>query len=273
MLLLRTRSCWVKHSWPPGGAMKWDLSKRGLGKDVFLTLHLPWPRRTWAVIGAQWTCGHLHSYSPDMFFGSLILKWDCQNPLLCSFVLVALRKIETSHHLSIDKSHQHTEIFQKPSLSIDIPQKPQPGDLPPKPLPLELTQKPQVGDLPPKPGELPPKPQLGDLPPKPQLGDLPPKPQMKDLPPKPQLGELLAKTQGGEASLKPQPSEANQKSHSLDLSPSVQSRDTVQRQPSEESNDITHTLPETPVPLPRKINMVGIIPYRSEYPWWSLKLL
>ncbi|XP_074754532.1 arf-GAP with SH3 domain, ANK repeat and PH domain-containing protein 1 isoform X4 [Athene noctua] len=168
---------------------------------------------------------------------------------------VALRKIETSHHLSIDKSHQHTDIFQKPSLSIDIPQKPQPGDLPPKPLPLELTQKPQVGDLPPKPGELPPKPQLGDLPPKPQLGDLPPKPQMKDLPPKPHLGELLAKTQGGEASPKPQPSEANQKSHSLDLSPNVQSRDTVQRQASEESNDITHTLPETPVPLPRKINM------------------
>ncbi|XP_065609247.1 arf-GAP with SH3 domain, ANK repeat and PH domain-containing protein 1 isoform X2 [Cyrtonyx montezumae] len=167
---------------------------------------------------------------------------------------VALRKIETSHHLSIDKSSQHSEMF-KPSLSIDIPQKPQPGDLPPKPLPLELTQKPQVGDLPPKPGELPPKPQLGDLPPKPQLGDLPPKPQIKDLPPKPQLGELLAKTQAGEASPKPQPSEANQKSHSLDLSPNVQSRDAVQKQASEESNDVTHTLPETPVPLPRKINM------------------
>ena len=203
----------------------------------------------------------------------LILKWNCEKPLLCFFVLVALRKIETSHHLSIDKSHQHTEIFQKPSLSIDIPQKPQPGDLPPKPLPLELTQKPQVGDLPPKPGELPPKPQLGDLPPKPQLGDLPPKPQMKDLPPKPQLGELLAKTQGGEASPKLQPSEANQKSHSLDLSLNVQSRDTVQRQASEESNDITHTLPETPVPLPRKINMVGIIPASWEHPWKVLKLL
>ncbi|NWJ02777.1 ASAP1 protein, partial [Crypturellus undulatus] len=168
---------------------------------------------------------------------------------------VALRKIETSHHLSIDKSNQHAEIFQKSSLSIDIPQKPQPGELPPKPLPLELTQKPQVGDLPPKPGELPPKPQLGDLPPKPQLGDLPPKPQMKDLPPKPQLGEVLAKTQGGEPSPKPQPAEANQKSHSLDLSPNVQSRDPVQKQASEESNDITHTVPETPVPLPRKINM------------------
>lgn len=165
------------------------------------------------------------------------------------------------------------EMFQKPSLSIDIPQKPQPGDLPPKPLPLELTQKPQVGDLPPKPGELPPKPQLGDLPPKPQLGDLPPKPQMKDLPPKPQLGELLAKTQGGEAAAKPQPSEANQKSHSIDLSPNVQSRETVQRQASEESNDLTHTLPETPVPLPRKINMVGITPAPWKYPWKALKLL
>ncbi|XP_050796611.1 arf-GAP with SH3 domain, ANK repeat and PH domain-containing protein 1 isoform X5 [Gopherus flavomarginatus] len=102
---------------------------------------------------------------------------------------VALRKIETSHHLSIDRSNQHLEIFQKSSQSVDLPQKPQPGDLPPKPQPVELAQKPLVGELPPKPGELPPKPQLGDLPPKPQLGDLPPKPHMKDLPPKPQLGE------------------------------------------------------------------------------------
>uniref|UniRef100_A0A674JWF7 ArfGAP with SH3 domain, ankyrin repeat and PH domain 1 n=1 Tax=Terrapene triunguis TaxID=2587831 RepID=A0A674JWF7_9SAUR len=168
---------------------------------------------------------------------------------------VALRKIETSHHLSIDRSNQHVEIFQKSSQSIDLPQKPQPGDLPPKPQPVELAQKPPIGELPPKPGELPPKPQLGDLPPKPQLGDLPPKPQMKDLPPKPQLGEVLAKTQAGESSPKPQPSEANQKSHSIDLSPNVHSRDTVQKQVSEDSNDVTHTLPETPVPLPRKINM------------------
>uniref|UniRef100_A0A8C4Y555 ArfGAP with SH3 domain, ankyrin repeat and PH domain 1 n=1 Tax=Gopherus evgoodei TaxID=1825980 RepID=A0A8C4Y555_9SAUR len=168
---------------------------------------------------------------------------------------VALRKIETSHHLSIDRSNQHLEIFQKSSQSVDLPQKPQPGDLPPKPQPVELAQKPLVGELPPKPGELPPKPQLGDLPPKPQLGDLPPKPHMKDLPPKPQLGEVLAKTQAGESSPKPQPSEANQKSHSIDLSPNVHSRDTVQKQVSEDSNDVTHTLPETPVPLPRKINM------------------
>ncbi|KAM9164444.1 arf-GAP with SH3 domain, ANK repeat and PH domain-containing protein 1 isoform 1-T1 [Pangshura tecta] len=168
---------------------------------------------------------------------------------------VALRKIEASHHLSIDRSNQHLEIFQKSSQSVDLSQKPQPGDLPPKPQPVELAQKPLVGELPPKPGELPPKPQLGDLPPKPQLGDLPPKPHMKDLPPKPQLGEVLAKTQAGESSPKPQPSEANQKSHSIDLSPNVHSRDTVQKQVSEDSNDVTHTLPETPVPLPRKINM------------------
>uniref|UniRef100_A0A8C0JF27 ArfGAP with SH3 domain, ankyrin repeat and PH domain 1 n=1 Tax=Chelonoidis abingdonii TaxID=106734 RepID=A0A8C0JF27_CHEAB len=162
---------------------------------------------------------------------------------------------QSSHHLSIDRSNQHLEIFQKSSQSVDLPQKPQPGDLPPKPQPVELAQKPLVGELPPKPGELPPKPQLGDLPPKPQLGDLPPKPHMKDLPPKPQLGEVLAKTQAGESSPKPQPSEANQKSHSIDLSPNVHSRDTVQKQVSEDSNDVTHTLPETPVPLPRKINM------------------
>ncbi|XP_060631860.2 arf-GAP with SH3 domain, ANK repeat and PH domain-containing protein 1 isoform X3 [Anolis sagrei] len=168
---------------------------------------------------------------------------------------VALRKIETIHLPSIDKSSQHSEMFQKSaSLCIDVPQKPQSGDLPPKPQALELPQKPQIGDLPPKPGELPPKPQLGDLPPKPQLADLPPKPQMKDLPPKPQLGDALAKTPG-EISPKPQPSEANQKSHSLDLSPKVQSKETVQKQTSEDSNDVAHALPETPVPLPRKINM------------------
>ncbi|XP_044306380.1 arf-GAP with SH3 domain, ANK repeat and PH domain-containing protein 1 isoform X5 [Varanus komodoensis] len=169
---------------------------------------------------------------------------------------VALRKIETIHLPSVDKSSQHSEIFQKSSsLSIDLPQKPQPGDLPPKPQPLELSQKPQIGDLPPKPGELPPKPQLGDLPPKPQLADLPPKPQMKDLPPKPQLGDSLVKTPGGEVSSKSQSSEANQKSHSVDLSPKVHSKETIQKQSSEDSNDVTHALPETPVPLPRKINM------------------
>ncbi|XP_008981508.1 arf-GAP with SH3 domain, ANK repeat and PH domain-containing protein 1 isoform X2 [Callithrix jacchus] len=163
---------------------------------------------------------------------------------------VALRKTD---HLSLDKANIPPEIFQKSSQLAELPQKPPPGDLPPKP--TELTPKPQVGDLPPKPGELPPKPQLGDLPPKPQLSDLPPKPQMKDLPPKPQLGDLLAKSQTGDVSPKAQqPSEVTPKSHPLDLSPNVQSRDAIQKQASEDSNDLTPTLPETPVPLPRKIN-------------------
>ncbi|XP_027453477.1 arf-GAP with SH3 domain, ANK repeat and PH domain-containing protein 1 isoform X3 [Zalophus californianus] len=166
---------------------------------------------------------------------------------------VALRKTETSHHLSLDKASSPPEIFQKSSQLAELPQKPPPGDLPPKP--SELAPKPQIGDLPPKPGELPPKPQLGDLPPKPQLADLPPKPQMKDLPPKPQLGDLLAKSQTGEVSPKAQqPPDITQKSHPADLSPNVQSRDAIQKQASEDSNDLTPTLPETPVPLPRKIN-------------------
>ncbi|PNI33672.1 ASAP1 isoform 15, partial [Pan troglodytes] len=163
---------------------------------------------------------------------------------------VALRKTD---HLSLDKANIPPEIFQKSSQLAELPQKPPPGDLPPKP--TELAPKPQIGDLPPKPGELPPKPQLGDLPPKPQLSDLPPKPQMKDLPPKPQLGDLLAKSQTGDVSPKAQqPSEVTLKSHPLDLSPNVQSRDAIQKQASEDSNDLTPTLPETPVPLPRKIN-------------------
>ncbi|XP_048214376.1 arf-GAP with SH3 domain, ANK repeat and PH domain-containing protein 1 isoform X2 [Perognathus longimembris pacificus] len=165
---------------------------------------------------------------------------------------VALRKTETSHHLSLDKTNVPLEVFQKSTPLAELAQKPPPGDLPPKP--TELAPKPQMGDLPPKPGELPPKPQLGDLPPKPQLSDLPPKPQMKDLPPKPQLGDLLAKSQPGDGSPKTQPSDITQKSHPGDLSPHVQSRDTVQKQASEDSNDLTPTLPETPVPLPRKIN-------------------
>ncbi|XP_044100875.1 arf-GAP with SH3 domain, ANK repeat and PH domain-containing protein 1 isoform X4 [Neovison vison] len=166
---------------------------------------------------------------------------------------VALRKTETSHHLSLDKANIPAEIFQKSSPLAELPQKPPPGDLPPKP--TELAPKPQIGDLPPKPGELPPKPQLGDLPPKPQLADLPPKPQMKDLPPKPQLGDLLAKSQPGEVSPKAQqPPDVTQKSHPADLSPNVQSRDAIQKQASEDATDLTPTLPETPVPLPRKIN-------------------
>ncbi|XP_059971483.1 arf-GAP with SH3 domain, ANK repeat and PH domain-containing protein 1 isoform X4 [Mesoplodon densirostris] len=151
---------------------------------------------------------------------------------------VALRKTETSHHLSLDKASVPPELFQKSSQLAELPQKPPPGDLPPKP--TELAPKPPIGDLPPKPG---------DLPPKPQLADLPPKPQVKDLPPKPQLGDLLAKPQAADASPKAQPPpELAPKSHPADLSPNIP------KQASEDSNDLTPTLPETPVPLPRKIN-------------------
>uniref|UniRef100_F7FXZ6 ArfGAP with SH3 domain, ankyrin repeat and PH domain 1 n=1 Tax=Ornithorhynchus anatinus TaxID=9258 RepID=F7FXZ6_ORNAN len=167
---------------------------------------------------------------------------------------VALRKIDASHHLSIDKSSTPSDLFQKSPQSLDLPQRPPLGDLPPKPQPADLALKPQLSDLPPKPGELPPKPQLGDLPPKPQLSDLPPKPQMKDLPPKPQLGDALAKSQGGEISPKAQSGEVNQRPHPVDLPPNAQSRDALQKQPSEESNDLTPTQLETPVPLPRKMN-------------------
>ncbi|KAM9050574.1 arf-GAP with SH3 domain, ANK repeat and PH domain-containing protein 1 isoform 3-T3 [Megaptera novaeangliae] len=151
---------------------------------------------------------------------------------------VALRKTETSHHLSLDKANIPPELFQKSSQLAELPQKPPPGDLPPKP--TELAPKPPIGDLPPKPG---------DLPPKPQLADLPPKPQVKDLPPKPQLGDLLAKPQAADASPKAQPPpDLVPKSHPADLSPNIP------KQASEDSNDLTPTLPETPVPLPRKIN-------------------
>ncbi|NIG61872.1 arf-GAP with SH3 domain, ANK repeat and PH domain-containing protein 1 [Pontoporia blainvillei] len=154
------------------------------------------------------------------------------------FPAVALRKTETSHHLSLDKASVPPELFQKSSQLAELPQKPPPGDLPPKP--TELAPKPPIGDLPPKPG---------DLPPKPQLADLPPKPQVKDLPPKPQLGDLLAKPQAADASPKAQPPpELAPKSHPADLSPNIP------KQASEDSNDLTPTLPETPVPLPRKIN-------------------
>uniref|UniRef100_A0A671YP46 ArfGAP with SH3 domain, ankyrin repeat and PH domain 1 n=1 Tax=Sparus aurata TaxID=8175 RepID=A0A671YP46_SPAAU len=120
---------------------------------------------------------------------------------------VALRKIDTIHHPSMDKSSHPPEVFQKSPPATDTLQKtplaerPQPGDLPPKPQPSEL---------PPKPGELPPKPQLSDLPPKPQLGDLPPKPQLKDLPPKPHLSDIPPKPGTAESAPRPPPGETPQ---------------------------------------------------------------
>uniref|UniRef100_A0A8C4S1Y1 ArfGAP with SH3 domain, ankyrin repeat and PH domain 1a n=1 Tax=Erpetoichthys calabaricus TaxID=27687 RepID=A0A8C4S1Y1_ERPCA len=139
---------------------------------------------------------------------------------------VALRKIDTIHHPSIDKSSQPPDMFQKSPQASELPQKTPVNE---KPQPVELPPKPQVGELPPKPGELPPKPQLADLPPKPQLGELPPKPQVKDLPPKPQLSENLHKTI---------PSSGN----------------AIQKQQSEDANGTPTGMQEMPVPLPRKIN-------------------
>uniref|UniRef100_M3ZIF0 ArfGAP with SH3 domain, ankyrin repeat and PH domain 1 n=1 Tax=Xiphophorus maculatus TaxID=8083 RepID=M3ZIF0_XIPMA len=158
---------------------------------------------------------------------------------------VALRKIDTIHHPSVDKSSLPPEVFQKSPPPTETAHKapladrPQLGDLPPKP---------QVSELPPKPGELPPKPQLSDLPPKPQLGDLPPKPQLKDLPPKPHLADLHPK---------PGTSESAPRPHQQDSpSPNQQVANiaTPSQQTAEDTNGTPPGTAETPVPLPRKIN-------------------
>uniref|UniRef100_A0A4W3J0D3 ArfGAP with SH3 domain, ankyrin repeat and PH domain 1a n=1 Tax=Callorhinchus milii TaxID=7868 RepID=A0A4W3J0D3_CALMI len=147
------------------------------------------------------------------------------------------------------------DLPQKPHVA-DLPQKPHIADLPQKPHIADLPQKPHFGDLPQKPhlGDLPPKPHLGDLPQKPHLGDLPQKPQLKELPPKPQPGEIPPKPQVGEVFQKPQPAEVSQKPPAQEIPPKPQTGDTPQRQPSEEANGTSPSLPETPVPLPRKIN-------------------
>uniref|UniRef100_A0A6Q2ZFQ1 ArfGAP with SH3 domain, ankyrin repeat and PH domain 1b n=1 Tax=Esox lucius TaxID=8010 RepID=A0A6Q2ZFQ1_ESOLU len=147
---------------------------------------------------------------------------------------VALRKIDTIHP-SMDKP--------------GLPMEPQLIDLPPKP---------QPSDLPPKPGELPPKPQLSDLPPKPQLGDLPPKPQLKDLPPKPQLSQD-GHPKPGLADLpspRPSPGEPAPKPPESPATNQQAERDSPSPQGSEDTNGSPACAPETPVPLPRKINTV-----------------
>ncbi|XP_056289719.1 arf-GAP with SH3 domain, ANK repeat and PH domain-containing protein 1 isoform X3 [Pseudoliparis swirei] len=195
---------------------------------------------------------------------------------------VALRKIDTIHHPSMDKPSLPPEVFQKSPSAAEPPQKapladrPQPGDLPPKPQPSEL---------PPKPGELPPKPQLSDLPPKPQLGDLPPKPQLKDLPPKPQLADIPPKPGPAEPSSRPHPSEVQrpqtQPPPPPQTHPPAQTHPQPQTQPqppaqppdspspsqqanigtptpqaAEDTNGTPAGTAETPVPLPRKINTI-----------------
>uniref|UniRef100_A0A7N8X1L9 ArfGAP with SH3 domain, ankyrin repeat and PH domain 1b n=1 Tax=Mastacembelus armatus TaxID=205130 RepID=A0A7N8X1L9_9TELE len=184
---------------------------------------------------------------------------------------VALRKIDTIHHPSMDKPALPPEVFQKSppasdtQLKSSLTDRPQVGDLPPKPHPSEL---------PPKPGELPPKPQLSDLPPKPQLGDLPPKPQLKDLPPKPHLADIPPKPGTAESAPRPPPGETTQRPQvqpppppQIQTQPQPQSPPqdspspnqqanitTPPQQPTEDTNGTPAGTAETPVPLPRKLN-------------------
>ncbi|KAL4635470.1 arf-GAP with SH3 domain, ANK repeat and PH domain-containing protein 1-like isoform X2 [Arapaima gigas] len=166
---------------------------------------------------------------------------------------VALRKIDTIHHPSVDKSSQPSEMFPKSPRPSETPHK---AALPEKPPLADLPPKPRISDLPPKPVELPPKPLLSDLPPKPQLGDLPPKPQVKDLPPKPQLSDLPTKPLMGEPPSKPPPKEAPSAGQSPDSPAPGRQMQTkpVARRPSEDTNGTVAGAPEMPVPLPRKIN-------------------
>ncbi|KAM4543920.1 arf-GAP with SH3 domain, ANK repeat and PH domain-containing protein 1 isoform 3-T3 [Fundulus diaphanus] len=180
---------------------------------------------------------------------------------------VALRKIDTIHHPSVDKPSLPPEVFQRSPPPADTLHKvppadrPQLGDLPPKP---------QVSELPPKPGELPPKPQLSDLPPKPQLGDLPPKPQLKDLPPKPHLADIPPKPGTSEPAPRPPHGDSTQRPQTQPPPPpqtpsQLQPQDspspnqqanlpTPSPQAAEDTNGTPPGTAETPVPLPRKIN-------------------
>ncbi|XP_066579541.1 arf-GAP with SH3 domain, ANK repeat and PH domain-containing protein 1 isoform X3 [Amia ocellicauda] len=164
---------------------------------------------------------------------------------------VALRKIDTIHHPSIDKPNQYPEVFQKSPQAVETPQK---GLLPEKPQPGDLPPKPQVGDLPPKPGELPPKPQLSELPPKPHLGDLPPKPLVKDLPPKPQFSDVPPKPPSADTAQKAPPGEATHRPQSSDSPPLNKLAESTAKQLSEDTNGTPPSVMEMPVPLPRKIN-------------------
>ncbi|XP_005163532.1 arf-GAP with SH3 domain, ANK repeat and PH domain-containing protein 1a isoform X2 [Danio rerio] len=187
---------------------------------------------------------------------------------------VALRKIDTIHLPSVDKSGP--DVLQKPPQAQDAPPTrasdtiTRPTEPPPKipqvaerSQPVDVPQKPHISDLPPKPqlSDLPPKPQLSDLPPKPQLSDLPPKPQLKDLPPKPQISDLPSKpavcsaseatqrqSTQEETSPKPQLTETQSFSQQEELSP---------RQASEDTNGAPAGALEMPVPMPRKINTVA----------------
>ncbi|XP_062842036.1 arf-GAP with SH3 domain, ANK repeat and PH domain-containing protein 1 isoform X2 [Trichomycterus rosablanca] len=166
---------------------------------------------------------------------------------------VVLRKTETIHHPSMDKTSTLPEpvLFQKTPPGMDTPQK---MFLPDKPQ-LDLTPKPQASELPPKPGELPPKPQLSDLPPKPQLGDLPPKPHLKEFQAKPQISEVSnAKPVVPEPAHKPFSGEVSPKPE-IPEAPLGNQQGEPSTQPSHSMEDINGSpgcTQDMPVPLPRK---------------------
>uniref|UniRef100_A0A6Q2ZE24 ArfGAP with SH3 domain, ankyrin repeat and PH domain 1b n=1 Tax=Esox lucius TaxID=8010 RepID=A0A6Q2ZE24_ESOLU len=170
---------------------------------------------------------------------------------------VALRKIDTMHLPSVDKSCQPLGPEVLPKSTSGQPEPSQKSPLPPdtasKPL-APLVEKPQLSDLPPKPqlSDLPPKPQLSDLPPKPLLSDLPPKPQLKDLPPKPQLSDIPPKPL---VSGRPAPGDAGApRTQAADLQLSSQPEELSPRQASEDTNGALPGAVEMPVPLPRTLN-------------------
>ncbi|KAM9333045.1 arf-GAP with SH3 domain, ANK repeat and PH domain-containing protein 1 isoform 2-T2 [Pholidichthys leucotaenia] len=185
---------------------------------------------------------------------------------------VALRKIDTIHHPSMDKPSLPPEVFQKSPPATETPPKTPLAD---RPQLEHLPPKPQVSEHPPKPGELPPKPQLSDLPPKPQLGDLPPKPQLKDLPPKPHLADIPPKPGTVESQAhRPPPGESTHQRPQIQPPPPPQTQPQPQshpqpqdspspsqqptivtppQQPAEDTNGTPPGTAETPVPLPRKI--------------------
>uniref|UniRef100_A0A673NKP1 Arf-GAP with SH3 domain, ANK repeat and PH domain-containing protein 1-like n=1 Tax=Sinocyclocheilus rhinocerous TaxID=307959 RepID=A0A673NKP1_9TELE len=173
---------------------------------------------------------------------------------------VALRKIDTIHLPSVDKSGP--DVLQKPPQAQDTPTEPPPKIPQPaeRSQPVEVPQKPHISDLPPKPQlfDLPPKPQLSDLPPKPQISDLPPKPQLKDLPPKPQLSDLPSKPTMSSAAETPQrqttQEETSPKPQLTEVQSSSQQEELSPRQASEDTNGAPAGTVEMPVPMPRKIN-------------------
>ncbi|XP_036940768.1 arf-GAP with SH3 domain, ANK repeat and PH domain-containing protein 1a isoform X4 [Acanthopagrus latus] len=166
---------------------------------------------------------------------------------------VALRKIDTVHLPSVDKSIPPPDLLHKPSSSSQPdPQKSPPFiDASPKPSPTQvdstqrapLAEKPQLSDL-------PPKPHLSDLPPKPLLRDLPPKPQITDLPPKPALRNksgntpVAKETQGSKMAVLAESQSSNLQG---ELSPQLV---------ADGDDELPAGATETPIPLPRKINSV-----------------